>query len=222
MIGVILPTFNRPSILWHTCVRLRSFLITKEKIHFYIGDAGSVSVYDSWLEEFKEIPENVTIIKPARRNLGNNLNELIRRANEDGCDILLQMDDDHWLKDPLDLDPHIAVLRSDSPVKWIRLMGVAFHQFDARLIGNYWRVKWDSPELYIASNRPHLKHILFHAYYGLYPEDLTLGETEEGFCHNCIDAGKIDSTSPCVGIPVNLRTESMWDHVGASWQDKGF
>lgn len=216
MIAVILPTFNRRETLWQTCVRIKSNLITKEDIHFFIGDAGS----DNVTELFDGQP-NVHVLKPPRRFLGDNLNHLIRAAALE-TDILLQMDDDHWLREPLDVDDHIRILRGDSPIKWIRLMGVAYHSLNAKLVGNYWRVDWNSPEVYIASNRPHLKHVKFHVYYGLYPEGLSLGETEEGFCHQCIDAGKLDATAPVVGIPVNVRTESIWDHVGQSWQDKGF
>ncbi len=217
MIAVVLPTFNRRDLVWETCVRIKSNLITTEDIQFFIGDAGS----DDVAAKFKGQP-NVTVIRPESRFLGNNLNTLLRAANQE-TDIILQMDDDHWLRDPLDVDDHIKVLRDPlNPVKWIRLMGVAAHSFDARLVGSYWRVRWDSPEVYIPSNRPHLKNISFHAYYGLYPENLKLGETEEGFCHNCIDLGKQDLMAPVVGIPVNLRTETLWDHVGQSWQERGF
>lgn len=217
MIAVILPTFNRRETLWETCVRIKSNLITKEEIKFFLGDAGE----DNVAERFADQP-NVVVMKPPKRHLGDNLNNLIRAAAQE-TDILLQMDDDHWLRDPLDVDDHIRVLRDpDNPVKWIRLMGVAYHNLDAKLVGNYWRVSWHSPEVYISSNRPHLKHVRWHVQYGLYPEGLSLGQTEEGFCHQCIDGGKADPTAPVVGIPVNVRTESIWDHVGHSWQDKGF
>lgn len=217
MIAVVLPTYNRRDVLWETCVRIKSNLITAEDIKFFIGDAGS----DNVAERFGDQP-NVTIMKPESRFLGNNLNALLRAANQE-TDIVLQMDDDHWLREPLDVDDHIRVLRDiNNPVKWIRLMGVAAHNFDAKLVGSYWRVDWFSPELYIPSNRPHIKNLSWHHFYGLYPEGLKLGETEEAFCHQCIDLGRTDHMSPKVGIPVNLRTETLWDHVGHSWQDRGF
>ena len=78
---------------------------------------------------------------------------------------------------------------------------------------------------------PHLKHRRFHDYFGLYPEGMKLGETEEAFCHQCKrkvalwnkrkDKKEDDAAPPYVAVPLNSDSETAWMHVGDSWQAKG-
>ena len=163
---------------------------------------------------------------PERKGLGANLNVLLATAQVE-TEYVIQMDDDHWLLKPLDITPHVRKLVEDDTAGCIRLMHVAGHKYRANLDGSYWRIDWESPEVYIASNRPHLKHIgRFHGAYGLYQEGLKLGLTEESFCHVCIDKHRqraaMGMVSPDVLIPLDVATESSWDHVGHSWQMEGF
>lgn len=141
------------------------------------------------------------------------------------------MDDDHWLVKELDITPHVKKLMEDETAGAIRLMGIGGHRYTATLDGLYWRIDWNSAEVYIASNRPHLKSISrFHGAYGLYPEGKKLGLTEEMFCHICIDVAKttLERRWPTVDvlIPLDVATESGWqhnEHHGAvSWQARGF
>ena len=163
----------------------------------------------------QELPKNEC-------GLGANLNMLLHKAIEDGMKLFFQMDDDHVLKVPLDLNQHVEKLLTDEDVGWIRLMNIGGHKYEATLVGIYWQIHWDSPELYIPSNRPHLKHIRFLSTFGFYPVGKTLGETEEGYCHQCKDiAKKFKYKVPYVLVPLGVRTEDSWDHVGDSWQRKG-
>jgi glycosyltransferase involved in cell wall biosynthesis len=157
---------------------------------------------------------DITVIPGPNRGLGANLNRLIASTPDD---YLFQLDDDHLLLGRLELNRHVIKLRDDQTAGWIRLMGIGYHDYIARLEENYWRIYWQSPEKYIPSNRPHLKHRRFHDHFGLYPEDVSLAETEDGFCDQC----KARKGGPAVLVPLDVLTESGWDHVGESWQLKG-
>jgi hypothetical protein len=100
-------------------------------------------------------------------------------------------------------------------------MHIGGHHYCACLENHFWRILWESYELYITSNRPHLKRRRFHEFFGYYPENLSLGMTEETFCHHCHEVAR-DRPNPLnVYIPLDLPTESGWQHVGQSWQEKG-
>lgn len=219
-IAVLIPTFNRQTILRGTVQRLYSHIIYPGKVTIYVGIDG----------EYDPIQTMLTGIFPAcvgfrgpNKGHGANLNVLIQRAAQDKHSLLFQLDDDHWLMKDLELAPHALHLMANPLVGAIRLMGVAGHHYHAVLETSYWRILWESPELYIASHRPHLKHIRFHENFGLYPENLKLGETEETFCHIAQNTAINDATlALAILVPVDNQSESGWQHVGDSYQRKGF
>jgi hypothetical protein len=100
-----------------------------------------------------------------------------------------------------------------------------YYKFRAANYGPYWYVDAESPDLYIASNRPHVKRVDFHSvHYGWYPEDRTLGQTEEAWCHSYKDIRRRHgkwSGLPWVAVPMFGLQLDQWQHVGDSWQDKG-
>lgn len=207
LVSVLIPTYNRPWILKKTIELLRANLEYKGEIIYYIGVDGNLDTCKMFSGH-----SDIVCVPGPNSGLGANLNRLIENADSD---FLLQMDDDHHLLEQLNLNKHIKELQWNKKAGWIRLMGIAYHDYYAKLIGEYWYIYWQSPEIYIPSNRPHLKHKRFHEYYGLYPEAKSLGETEEVFCRQCKDK---DSHEIKVLIPLN---ESKWNHVGESWQLKG-
>lgn len=220
-LAIHIPTFNRPMILRDCIESLMTFLIYPVPPLFFVGNDG-----DDNLAEVLGPPgylANVRVLQGPKRGLGANLN-MLYRAHE--YPLILQLDDDHILKRDLNLKQHAEYLLEHTDAGWIRLMGIGAHNYTARLQGVYWYVRWDSQELYIPSNRPHLKHRRFHEYFGLYPEDVKLWQTEEGFCHLCRDIAEKQAqhspVAPSVLVPLNSESESAWDHVGASWQDKGY
>jgi glycosyltransferase involved in cell wall biosynthesis len=208
-VSVIIPTYNRPWILKQTIQGLKRNLSYSGAVHFWIGADGDPSVGKMFAGH-----HDITVIRGPNRGLGANLNRLINSTPDN---YLFQLDDDHLLLKPLSLDRHAIKLRDDETTGWIRLMGVAYHDYIARLEESYWRIYWQSPELYIPSNRPHLKHRRFHDHFGLYQEGLKLGETEEAFCQQCKDK----KSGPSVLVPLDVLTESGWDHIGESWQLEG-
>ena len=218
-LAVIIPTYNRAIELEKCLNALITNLNYSGRILYYIGNDGNdiSSVRVRW-DTIKESAHMVKVSNGPSGSLGANLNRLINAAD---AEIMLQLDDDHILLEPLDLDPHVKQLTDNKAAGWIKLMQVAAHKFHAYLIGSYWYVVWDSDELYITSNRPHLKHRRFHQQYGLYQEGYKLGATEDSFCHTCIDKGRKNDKLSRVLVPLDLHTESMWDHIGQSWQLQG-
>lgn len=228
---VLIPTYNRREVVTRSINLLLNNLKYQGEVKILVGedsDQGEEMLLDhdgSWKES-----ANISIIKnPYRYGLGKNLNMLLEQSDSDYA---LQLDDDHWLIKPLDITPHVQKLMEDETAGAIRLMGIAGHKYNAQLDGQYWRIWWSSPDLYICSNRPHLKKISrFHDRYGYYPEGLRLGETEEGFCHQAIDYAFHDLIwgKPTIDvlIPLEGNSESNWqssDQHGqtVSWQLRGF
>lgn len=213
-LAIVIPTYNRALILQRNLANLREYALKGIEHRFFIGNAGNDDT------ETRVAAPDVEVLHHAKQGLGQNLNNILNTAAK-YSPYVLQMDDDHILLQHMDLTPHLQYLEEQSTVAWIRLMEVAAHNYTADLRGRYWEVRWDSPELYIPSMRPHLKHIHFHEFFGLYPEGLKLGQTEEGFCHVCREVA-LKSGGPKVAVPLNVLTESSWSHVGDSWQMKGF
>lgn len=233
-IAVIIPTYNRTSILVDTVDCLQTMAMYPGTLEFYIGVDNDKEGYQAVADKIWTRNQTLKchVFDGPRRTglksggyLGANLNMLLNRAIANGHQIFMQMDDDHQLSRALDLSPHVEKLMTDDSIGWIRLMGVGFHRYCACLQGHYWRVRWDSPELYIPSNRPHLKHKRFHDVFGVYPTGLKLGETEESFCHQCknvaLAAMAQGKSTPDVAVPLSVLTESSWNHVGQSLQLQG-
>lgn len=217
-IAVLIPTYNRPDIVRTCILRLQEFFRYEGPLVYLVSDDSSPDLA-AQTHQAVELRAVSYFVGP-HNGLGANLNYLHRLARDAGWFLTFQMDDDYWLNAPLDLTPHAKKLIDDPTVGVIRLMGIAGHHYVAHLRQGYWHIRWDSPELYIASNRPHLAHSRFYVAYGLYPEGLRLGHTEEAFCHQCRDIYR-DVGGPDVVIPLDVPTESAWMHVGDSWQLKG-
>lgn len=215
-LAILIPTYNRKDILFRSIKALEWRMHGVEKFYFVGDDYGDLEQDE--LDGISESP--VTLLTTTMGSLGANLNRLIRMAERMNFEYLLQMDDDHVLTQPIDMAPFVSAVGKGNEIGWIRLMGVGWHNYVARLRGQYWLVDWNSPEVYITSNRPHIKHISFHKHFGMYPEGKKLGETEESFCHQCKDKGK-STPSPFVAVPLGFNTETTWEHVGDSWQGKG-
>lgn len=243
-LSVIIPTYNRPKILETTIRQLMCNLRYDGKISYLIGNDGDTIdaiALDEWGDILPGWGEVYVYDGPRRANradqgIGANINMLLTSTSDD---LFLQMDDDHQLMEKLDLHPQVEFLMTNQKAGWIRLYGVANHCYQASLEGEYWFVDWNSHgdySLYIPSNRPHLKTRAFHNFFGYYPVNRTLGETEEGFCHQCrhvVERHRKYNEAhfrkgeeviiPHVCVPLNppVHTESGWAHVGESWQSKG-
>lgn len=216
-IAVLIPTFNRAKIAVGCIAALRFNLKYPGSIHYYVG----VDSTDDTPEKLSSaFGRSVTILPGPHTGLGGNLNQLIAKTTEP---LIMQMDDDHILNAPLDLCPHARELMEHDDAGWIRLMGIGGHGYTASLRGQYWYVSWSSEELYITSNRPHLKHRRWLDFFAPYCESVSLYETEVQYCLQCKEAAKqLHFKVPQVLVPLNSESETGWDHVGKSWQAKGY
>jgi len=226
MVGI--PAYNRPDTVRITVEKLLRNLNYEGNIRIVVSEDGDYDatrlalarVGDGSYALKEVILKEVILVDGPKKGLGANLNCLLSIAERWSIDFILNMDDDHWLEESLDLTPHVLHLQEDIKAGWIRFYGIGHHNYVGVLKGRYWYVKWNSPDLYIPSFRPHLKHIRFHNHFGKYPEGRTLAMTEEGFCHQCKDkARKVGG--PQVLVP--LMYDLDWSHgVGVeSWQSKG-
>ncbi len=234
-LGIVIPTYNRADILLETISRLESYLLTPDmdKTTIIVGIDGDDDTLDRLHQSQTKLAPffaRFHLVGPGR-GLGANLNACLRAAKEIGCDFILQMDDDHQLQHRLDMRPYLRDMAADPHLGWIRLYygeyrgrgsGVErYYQFRANLYGQYWRLDPFGPELYLTSNRPHLKRMDFHDTFGYYAEDIRLGATEVEFCHRYLDQAKNGHVNPGVFIPLYPPPEGTWRHVGDSWQKQG-
>lgn len=211
-LGILIPTFNRASIVVETVRLIRQHILSPLPYEFYVGCDGTDDTP-------ARLHGDAVIFPGATGSLGANLNRLISAARDDGCMYLWQQDDDHQPIADVNLFPHIALMESDPRAGWVRMMGVGAHHYVADLIESYWYVRWDSPEMYITSNRPHVKRADWVDTFGWYPEGVRLGLTEEGYCHQCRNLG-IAGGVPRVVVPLT-HNERDWNHTGESLQLKG-
>jgi glycosyltransferase involved in cell wall biosynthesis len=218
-LAINIVTYQRIDTLRETLRRLHTHLWYEGEKRYFVADDGSDDGTQAMLLE--EWPDAV-LVQSNRSGLGANTNAGLR-ASLGVADYVLQLQDDMHLLVTLDMHPHIERLRDDPTCGFIRLWGVGGHRYKGNLEGNYWRIHWDSDDLYIPSDRPHVKHRRFHEHFGVYPEGLATGHTEEAWCHQCKNRAGLDGKQLDVFVPQNQLTESTWEHVhwGDRWRDKG-
>lgn len=111
---------------------------------------------------------------------GRSCNEGISKARERGS-LMLFLEDDWELKEPLDLWPYAALLMEESRIGMVR-MGYLSDNLIGRTFGHrgqlYWELDNDNP--YAFAGHPSIRHMRFHDLCGDYPERLQPGETELG------------------------------------------
>jgi hypothetical protein len=210
-VGVLIPTFQRHEIVTRTVILLRRHLRYSGRLLIFVAEDGpelpALDVFD------------VQVSQGPQRGLGGNLNALWQAQDYAIC---LQMDDDYWLVGELDLDPHVQTLLREPQAGIVRLAGLAGHSYRAELRGAYWWLDWQSPELYLASNRAHLKHRRWQQAFSPYPESVSLAQTEIGYCAQCKALAQTPGDWPQVLAPLDVATESLWWHAGGSWQNRGY
>ena len=228
-ITIIIPTYNRSITLVQTVDRLMDHIRYRGRLEVLIGDDSTDPVEMIPPSYFPDT--YIKVLPGPKKGLGANLNMLLRSVE---TDLVLQLDDDHWLDAPLDLTQYAADLRNDDfNMGWVRLfLGEVvdaynlktYYKFKAASYGPYWYIDTESPTLYIASNRPHLKKVGMHTqHFGWYPEGKRLGKTEEGFCHQYKATKKHQAwqETPWITIPMFNLQINQWRHVGDSWQKRG-
>ena len=222
-VAVLVITYQRAEILQRTIGGLLHNLTYAGPLHYVIADDGSTDGTHEMIDALRDAGLDATLVISNRGGLGANANAGLRAALS-LADFVLQLQDDMLLLQSLDLTAHVNRLLHHPDDGFIRLWGVGGHRYTATLDGAYWRISWQSDELYIPSDRPHLKHRRFVEAAGYYPEGLKSAATEEAWCHQakheaCAKAGGV----PFVLAPHSAETERNWEHQcwGDRWRDKG-
>jgi glycosyltransferase involved in cell wall biosynthesis len=226
---VLIPTFNRQEILYGTVQRLHYHLkYTGGDLKILVGDdSDDIGMAAKYMEHLRDdLGTDVEVLDGPRRGLGANLNMLLQAAE---TEVVMQMDDDHYLQYVIDVTEYVDEIENDKAFGWIRLFlgededsnnKETYYKFTGKTYGKYWRLIPNAGELYIPSNRPHIKTKQFHDVYGLYDEDVKLGVQETLFCHRYADAW-VDDGLLDVFIPMYPPGIDAWKHVGESWQQHG-
>jgi glycosyltransferase involved in cell wall biosynthesis len=216
-LSVLVVTYNRKNILAEVLRALREHVYYVGPIFWVVADDGSD---DGTVEMLKERFPDTLLVQSNRVGLGANANAGLREAAY-RSPIILQLQDDMKLLTTLDLHPHVQKLIDDETCGYIRLWGVGGHRYTANLEGNHWRIHWNSEELYIPSDRPHLKHRRFHEFFGMYPEGHKTADTEDAWAHQCKDRAGLNGVQLDVFVP-QMETEKSWEHIGwhDRWRDK--
>jgi glycosyltransferase involved in cell wall biosynthesis len=221
-ITVAIISYNRQAILAQAVALLDEFLNYAGHIRYLVSEDGDVELTRRVLSEtFGERLDIRVVGDGTRLGLGGNENRALRECQ---TEIVLQSQDDYFLEKHLDLNPHVRKLLEDQRAGWIRFRCIGGHQLVASLEGSYWKISWGSPELYIVSDQPHLKKKAFHEYFGYYPENRVIAETENAWCHQAKDVAREQGALYDVLVPIDWPTESSWSHQAngdLSWQPKG-
>lgn len=234
---VVVITYNRRETLRQTFEGLYKYLFYDNTVRYLIADDCTGGNYrENVLQDISSInfiDEEVTFLSTdSNGGWGVNANNALNTLKDD---IILFMEDDYVLRREIDITPYVALLMAHEGIGLVRLDGIAGHKIvthvnetDIRdylpdyrqgmgLQGklNYFLADHTSRETWLYSNRPHLKHRRFHEFYGLYPEGLKLGATEESFAHRVKDQ-MTKPGAPAIAIP--LDAVGWWDHIGSSFQ----
>lgn len=213
--------------------------LTYPNLEWLICDDSSPSIYLSRLKRLKLFRDlNAQFISTETNSgWGSNVNHGLVHIQ---TPYVFFCEDDYLLEHTLDLRVGVAVMEAKPIIGMLRYRGTAgdtvvYHQQEADIrpwlpdyhcgggvIGKetYLLLDGGSPTLWLYSNGPHLKHCRFHQFYGLYPEGLKLGQTEEHYCHVVKEGMKRDG-APCIAIlPEWIRM--WWSHIGTSYQGTEF
>lgn len=241
VLGVI--TFDRPDTIRATLSALAHHLTYSGPLTVVIADDCTPGRYLRDLAQWWEAQGYPwplkTLSTPRNGGWGWNANHLLEYTfGTQRAGYLFMQEDDYVLSHPLDLDAGVALMETAPQLGMLRYRATAgtpmlYHQREADI--SAWkpdyreylgytlgRVTWlellpQSPTLWLYSNGPHLKRASFHDVYGLYPERLKLGATEEAYAHIVKDKMLTHPNTPRIGV-LPAWVYMFWDHIGVSYQ----
>lgn len=239
-VTILVCTYDRLTLLEETLQRLAEFIhYDGDKLTWLICDDSSPDDYKLKVEELQVVNDLNAVIISTDVNSGwaANVNNGLRAVKDD---YVFFIEDDYFATQPIRLDAMAALMEVKPDIGMVRARGIAgthivAHLFEADVAEYipdwqdglgvkgklaYWQLDSGSPTPYVYSNGAHLKHRRFHEFYGLYPEGLKLGETEESYAHMVKD--KMHTNPGGVGVPaVTILPQDVYqwfDHVGESYQ----
>lgn len=238
-IGVI--TYNRPNEIRLTLTSLLNHIRYSGEVTIIVADDSSPGEYREDLMRWWQDQKTSWRMQIAKthRNLGwgGNANNLLRHAFHT-APYLYFTEDDYLLTTRLDLDVGVALMENEPGLGLLRYRATAgtplvyvghetnisnlmpdFREYEGYGVGKVQWLELDgrSNSLWLYSNGPHLKRAQFHEVYGLYPEGLKLGQTEESYAHMVIDRVRTAALAPKLGIMPDW-IHMKFQHIGISYQ----
>ena len=219
-VTVFIVTYDRPREIRLTIDALKKHLKYKGELLWHLSDDGTERPYLFEIKrDYPDLKFSSTVTE--RKGFGANCNKGMTNCWA-RSDYLFFCEDDRVVTRDMDLSSGVAVLESNKNIGLIRYDGVAGHALDLQLreietdIGKVqcMVISHTSPHLNYYSNQPHLLHRRFHDKYGLYPEGMSLGRTEEAFAHRV--KNKYLKGSKIAILQDGI--ENHWQHIGVSRQ----
>lgn len=187
----------------------------KELISWYVADDGSPNAHIDAI--FKAIDlGGMTVTGYHNEKLqpgplcGFGWNMAIRRAHQTS-DYIMLLEDDWVLNVSLDIRPYMWVLKENERVGMIRLSNLAEGN-DLRVVTHrgthYFQYLRQAQFCY--SGNPHIRHLRFTSYYGLFDTDKSPGDIEVYY------DGKFRwmKGGPEIWRPAGIRAWGPFDHIG--------
>lgn len=238
-VTILICTYNRLTEIEQTVAALREHLTYSGKLQWMICDDSSPDDYHQRLTNNKILKPLKPAVISTLQNGGwaANVNNGLQAVDTELCFFI---EDDYILQKPLNLDMGVALLETRKNIGMLRYRGTAgehivYHQFESDIsaycpdyqdgVGlpgriTYFQLDSGSPSLYLYSNGAHLKRTAFHQFYGLYPEGLRLGATEERYAHIVKDGMKRPNAPAIAILPEWVHMQ--FDHIGKSYQHTEF
>lgn len=233
LVSIIIVTFYRPEEIRRTITALiQNIQYPEDLLRWHLADDQS-SKWDgdqagNWTPErylddvradFADLRFSMTVTE--RAGWGANVNKAMLYCWDKHGSYTFLCEDDYVTRGSLRLREGVAILATDKKIGLVRYDGIEGHALNLELreckteIGRIPRllILKNSPFLNVYSNRPHLKAQRFHDTYGMYPEGLSLSDTEVKFAQRV----KRKKDGPGV-VVLKDGVVRGFDHIGKSRQ----
>jgi hypothetical protein len=214
---IALLTFLRTTMAVRTVQGIVDHLdYPKELVSFYVADDGSPKEHMDAI--FKAITDGGYSIAGYhnQRSIQNTpfcgigWNKALRKAH-DVSDYIMLLEDDWVLKQPMDIRPFMWTLKEVENVGIIRLSGLTTDNILQVMVHrgtHYFQYLRSRPFCY--SGNPHIRHLRFTEYYGLFAIDVTPGDIEvyyDAKFHRLKDG-------PNIWRPCDQPAWGIFSHIG--------
>lgn len=220
-LAIVIISFDRPIEIRQTIYALEHYLKYSGPQRWIIADDGSPEGQMRSLKiEFAHL--HPLILATQRGGWGRNVNNALRWVRDHGIEYIFLCEDDYMAMTDIDLDSGAEILGRHPQYGLVRYDGLAGHDLLLHLTEvdihrgrtPILEILLQSRHLNIYSNRPHLRHRRFTDHYGLYPEGLPLGATEESYAHCVRD--RYENGPKIISLANGIVR--AFNHIGASRQ----
>lgn len=215
-IVIILQTWARTSYALRTIRAAHANLRYGGPLTWYIADDGSDPAHFKAVgDTLNELGASVCGAHSVRRGYGANMNVAVEAAHAISP-MLLALEDDWELTQPLDLYPYAALLMERPEIGMVRL-GMLNLDIRGRTWGHDGRVYWildrephhDGTPVF--TGHPSLRHRRYRDAHGPYPEGLKPGETELAYAYKYRMGAQ---NGPAIVWPADYPSGGLWGHIG--------